>query len=87
MNQANHTVLIYSIFYGQVGLPSRNLNRIAGIEYNEALRFLIKLKIAVSRPAIRNIDHPFIRQLIPRQKHRAYLPVLRRVIFKNNYSQ
>jgi hypothetical protein len=64
MNQANHTVLIYSMFYGQVTLPPRNLNRIVGIDHTEVLRFLIKLKIAVSRPGIRNVDHPFILQLI-----------------------
>jgi len=64
MDQPNHTILIYSLFYNKSDTPSKDLNRISGINRDDALRFLIKLKIAVSRMSGRNIDHPFILQVI-----------------------
>jgi len=78
MEQPNQTVLIYSLFYGHA-VPAKSLDLLSGLDRDEILKFLIKLKIAISRINLRNLHHPFIQEVIAvlpsssRQKLIAFL--------------
>ncbi|SDE87773.1 hypothetical protein SAMN05216464_110155 [Mucilaginibacter pineti] len=63
MEQPNQTILIYSLFYEQP-VPPKSLVKISEFNKEEILKFLIKLKIAVTRINLRNLNHPFVKQLI-----------------------
>ncbi|HEY8929825.1 MAG TPA: hypothetical protein VIM55_11570 [Mucilaginibacter sp.] len=64
MEQKQYTILIYTQFFGTTQLPPKNLDKIKGLDRDNVLRFLISIKIAVTKTYGKNITHPFIQLLL-----------------------
>lgn len=64
MEQKQYTILIYTQFFGTTTLPPKNLDKIKGIDRDNIYRFLISVKIAITKTYGKNITHPFVQLLI-----------------------
>ena len=64
MDQKRYTVLIYTQYYGTDQLPPKDLAKIRGLNRDNVLRFLIAVKIAVTKTSGGNIEHAYVRLLL-----------------------
>jgi hypothetical protein len=64
LNQPHYTILIYTHFFGTTQLPERGLSKIKGLNRDNVLRFLLAVKIAITKTSGKNLTHPFIKLLL-----------------------
>jgi hypothetical protein len=64
MNQQQHTILIYTLFYQTNELPAKNLDLLKGLNRDNILRFLIAIRTAVARHKGPSIKQLFIQRFI-----------------------